>query len=726
LCLVLLLPACDESAPEGQGTTESDSFSAVAEPGSARFDFVTFSRLQAHHEGVPCAPERPSPLASAARIVAELRQSSDHALLICVDDVLQQTGTVTDTEASDAGADARAEVLLEAMAAAKVDIYVPGHGDLLRFGVDGLLDRTAALGIPVLISNIELTNRDDVEPYRLLTADGITVAIMAAIPLMAKGSSSEPGVGVKILKPMRYVKQLSKSLLDTGKADMVVLFSALSNSMNQKISDGSDVHFIIGSNELGQSADNIIRRTGCALMSQRFAGSEAGHTTLNIANGNFSMIDLSPVWSMPVQLAKEWDVIEQWLEQYETNDVQVLAQRISPTQEPDLLARLDMREQNEQWLREFSTYEGSYIAHRRAEFAANQPGDPVLAVLARQASSIQSALDALAVPITPLDPASYISDPNTCVECHRDQFAHWEATDHSRGHSDLEPLGRGQDGSCLICHAVGFNKGGGFTDPRHGAPYGSVSCMTCHDTRSFHATLKRGAVDPPLSGITDWDYVSAKCEPCHNNRRSPGFDLELAMQQTACPPMRPDDPDLARARRQAIKAIERNREEGTSNIRDVYREGRALIGLSRVEEGVLKIVEYAESVLDQNSQTVEICRYLDEHGASHEALDIVKVFLAGTPSDPMANTEYVRLLLEATVESAQDPILAESWIRRVAPDDGSDIKYVMVPLRKMQVEALFRVGNDFEAFKLLHRLKSSFSRDDTISEFVDEWLAKRG
>jgi hypothetical protein len=238
--------------------------------------------------------------------------------------------------------------------------------------------------------------------------------------------------------------------------------------------------------------------------------------------------------------------------------------------------------------------------------------------------------------------------------------------------------------------------------------------------------LIRGAVDPPLSGHSDWDLIAQKCDVCHNNKRSPGFDVDAAMKETACPPMRPDDPDLAKARRRVLKAIERNRAEGTSSPRDVYREGRALVGLGRVNEGVELIVEYATTIIDQNAPTVEICRYLDDCRASQAAVGLIKAFLAQTPSDPMANTEYVRLLLEASDETVHDARVAESHIRLVAPDDGEEIKFAMVPIRMLQVDALFRTGKGAEAFRLLQRLNVTFPRNDEVSEFVDRWVAEKG
>jgi len=79
LFLALLFSACGEPSTGGGAVSDSNSLTTAVEAGSARFDFITFSRLQGYHEGVPCAPERPTPLAGAARILEQLDDDSDHA-----------------------------------------------------------------------------------------------------------------------------------------------------------------------------------------------------------------------------------------------------------------------------------------------------------------------------------------------------------------------------------------------------------------------------------------------------------------------------------------------------------------------------------------------------------------------------------------------------------------------------------------------------------------------
>jgi len=723
-CLLLLLSACGDAniAPAAEDEALAPVVGRTA--GTARFDIVSFSRLGSFYEGVPCNPDLIPPFPAAAALTRELRTESDHALLVCIDDSLQQSGSFSKKEASKAATNARAELFLETMALAEVDAYIPGHGDFLRFGVKGLLQKTQELGLPVLVSNLDLAEPMGVQQQLLLEADGIIIACLGAIPLQAKGDVSEEGV--TIVKPVRRIKQLAKGLTESGEADIIVVFSALSNKTNQRLSDTGAVHFIIGTNEQGQNADRIVQRSNTNLMGQRFYGHEAGHTTLNFVDGDFRLVDISGLWRLPKEMAKEGAVIDGWLEQYQTDDLDVLVQRISPIQEPDLPGRLEMREANSLWLSEFADYEGSYVAHRPADLTQPDAADAVLASLSRQADVIQTALAALTEPPAALAAESSLPQDSTCVSCHREQHDHWAATAHASAYERLTELGREQDGSCLTCHSVGFNAPGGYKDPRQPAPFGAVSCWTCHRTHSYHATLTRGAVDHSLSGTTNREFIEERCETCHSKRRSPGFELEAAMASIACPPMRPDSPDLTKARKRAIQAIDRHEQAGTSDPLDLYRKGRAFMGLGRIDEGIAAIQAFADTLEDQPEGVAELAHYLDEFGASHEAIALVREFLVTSQGDPALNTEYVRLMLEATDESAQDPSQAERRIRQVTPDDGDKIKAALLPMRMMQVDALFRIGNDAEAFRLLHRLNTAFPRHDEVQAFVDRWLGDRG
>jgi hypothetical protein len=719
-CLWLLLVACGET-DQSHDATHSDAAPGLASQSvTARFDLLSFSRLNGFHEGVPCLPGDVPPFAAAAELAGALRESSDHVMFVCIDDALQQTGAASGVPASEALVNARAELLLQAMAEAKVDAYVPGHGDFLRFGVQGLLDRAKSLGLPVLISNLEVPNPEDVKPYILLEASGFTVACLGAVPMVASGSISEPGV--TIVKPVRRIKQLAKELTKSGAADMVIVFSALSNLTNQRLSDTADVQFIIGSNEQGQSAGRIVQRLDTSLVSQRFYGHELGHTTVNIVDDNFSMIDLSALSTLPKYLATEGAMIEGWFEQYGTDDLAVLAQRISALDEPDLDSRLAMREANQQWLSEYEDYADSFVSHRAATLNRAAEGNAIDALMAQQSTAIHAAVLELSDPIKPLISDSYIGTSESCEECHRDQYDHWANTAHPGAFDSLKTLGRENDGTCLPCHVVGFNRASGFKDPRNEAPFGAVSCWSCHQTRAFHASLPRGAVDPTLTGVADRDYIAERCEGCHSRRRSPGFDVEAAMNRVACPPMRSDDPDLARARNRALQAIQRNRESDTSDPFDSYREARALMGLGRIDEGVAAIQTFALTQAGQPGPIVELARYLDEFGATEEALELVKAFLRELPSDPLVNTEFVRLLLEGTDPSAQDPQRAEAHIRQVTPDNGDKIKAAMLPMRMMQVDALFRTGHGSQAFQLLSRMNKTFPRSDAVQELVGKWL----
>lgn len=721
-CLLLLACAC---SPASEPVASSPGAGAVID---GTIQLLSFSRLQGFAEGVPCDPTSAQPLAAAGMVKRGLEQQGGSAVsLACIGETLSQPGAVSSDRASTAGARARGMVILDAMAAAGVDIWLPGHGDFSLLGAQALMEAAAARGITVLASNLQVSGRSDVADRVILQNGSLRIALLGVLPVRSaldlkegeEAFADDPDL--QVLKPMRRIRELSEEIMSSGSADMVAVLSTLAGKNNQNLCEVKDLHFIVGSSDRGLKADMVVRRHDTALMHHQSSGEELAQTTFRVKGGDMRMVDLSPLWSLPIVIAEEKQSLKEWQETYGTLDPKVLAPLISPGAEGDFMMKYSLHFENIEWLEQYGNYDGSSIAHRAAELPKVVADDPVHVILASQGRRITAAVDGLPRSLTALDPDSSISKPADCISCHQAQFDHWSNTAHANSYDTLAALERHRDSSCLVCHAAGFGKAGGYTDPRHDAPYGGYTCWNCHGVKTFHYSLRRGVVEPAFIAYQDEDAISANCAGCHHQRRSPGFDLKPAMDAVRCPPMRPDEPAILEAYAMALSAVERRRDEAST--RDLYFEGRALVGLGRLTEGYAALKEYANTNSESPHQAVEIARLLDNHGDSFGALEVLRNFMAFMPSDPNVNMVYADTLLHATQVKARDPALSASHLGLVAPYDlSSKMDAAELPLRKVQVEALFESGRLDEGRKLLVFLANSFRLDEELEGLLDRYI----
>lgn len=108
-----------------------------------------------------------------------------------------------------------------------------------------------------------------------------------------------------------------------------------------------------------------------------------------------------------------------------------------------------------------------------------------------------------------------------CTECHADVARSWERTKHARAWAALSAGGNCYDAQCFPCHTTG--KPG---KPPSVALKG-VQCEACYLPMSRHAEHENGA---RREENVDWKAV---CIRCHDDERSPGFDLGARLKQIA-------------------------------------------------------------------------------------------------------------------------------------------------------------------------------------------------
>ncbi|MHC4845377.1 MAG: multiheme c-type cytochrome [Planctomycetota bacterium] len=683
---------------------------------------LTLNRLQGFAEGVPCDPTEIPPLAAATDLRDRLDAEHDEALLIALGDTLvpsRMAKAVSNVRLLRLPLRARGDAILEALAAADVDIYVPGHGDL-GDQPDRLLDRCAELGIPVLISNLAESTRPDVKRFMVVTAGNLRVGVLSLLSPTLFGSADSNAIELEAVVPVSA--RLGDMLRAEHQVDLVVVLSNLAGKANTTLlADVRGIDIVIGSADDGSKADRILIVGDTAVMSSSPAGQEVGLTSIHIENGNLQMTDLSPRHQLPRQIAyaeQEWD---RYVRTYGTSDAMQLARMIAPGDEAYFLRQVNLIDQNREALDALNLYVGSSIEHRTAELDPGADEPAVVAALAGQGEAIHRSLEHPSLPAM-LVPEDILNIPSAddCQSCHLQQYRFWEATAHARAYDTLSSMKRGRDPTCLECHTTGFQDSAGWFDPRFDAPLGGVTCFSCHLATTVHSTSPRRVVDP-LYVVGDRELIT--CAECHNESRAPGFSREDSIDLVACPPMRATEPAIVRARQGVLDAIDNRRQRGIEDERDTYLQARAMLGLGREDEGFLLLSGVAAKNTNDARLALEIAALLETGARSREALEGLRNFLFFNTGDPLVNEEYVRLLLEARDESARDPNAALAHLALIIPENPEEEGPSYLGFRMLQIDALFAAGRQDEGYQLMWGLNRTHAADPRLMARIERYSA---
>lgn len=718
---LMLLTGCGDASPDDTSTAPLVAGESSMAPANGTLHLVWLARLQGFGEGVPCDPDDIPALPAAARITAELEAQGDMAVLACIGDTLIQPASISSAPAAIAATIARSNVDLDAMAAAGVDIYVPGASDMI-VGLDNLLDRAGERGVPIVISNVQVQGRDDIKPYVVVEHKGMRFAILGVVPkqgLLKDQQGLEEQAGVTFTNPGRAVRELSRAIINGGEANAIVCLSALTVEANQNLCKIPNLHFMVGSSDSTVERDEVVHLAGTTMFLQPISGRSVGQTTFRVVDDDWQFADISPRHVLPAQLEREREALAGYIESFGTDDIEELASLVIPYNPETFILKCELMDENEEWLVEADNWQGSYLDHRSAAIEPVPDDDPVKTILATHGAAIRASVADLDLVLEPLPEERTIPHPEDCRTCHQQQFEHWEATSHASAYGLLVDEARESDSACVVCHTAGFGLLGGYRDPRHEAPFGSITCLHCHEVQGPHAYNKRLVVDPLY--VTA-DAATMNCKTCHNADRSPGFERQAALDAIACPPMRGDDPALLSARADALVAIQKMRERGNATDWESYLEGRTLVGMGRPAEGLPLIRAYMKGRTDWPQMTYATAVYLEKHDDAPGSLELFREYLATQPGDLQMNIAYIRLLANSDDPSVQDAEHALSHARLVAPPDANDLTSVLMPAYLIQVDMLMDMGRAPEAHYLLQRLKERFVEN----EDVDGALRKYG
>ena len=703
---LLLTTNCGDPAPApAEGT---------APPADGTAHFVWLSRLQGFGAGIPCDTTDIPALPAAAAVTRDLEAQGDLAVLACVGDALIQPASIMSAPAAVAATVARSNVDLDAMAAAGVDIYVPGHSDMIR-GLKDLADRATERGVPIVLTNVKVEGRDDIKPYIIVEHGGMRFALLGVIPKESMRTDQEAlsdQSGVTFTSPGRAVRELSRDILKRGEANAIVCFSSLTVESNQNLCKIPTLHFLIGSSEAKIDQQEVVNLNGTSMFLQPIAGRSVGLTTIRVVNGDWGLSDISQRHILPAKIAQERKKFAEYVAMFGTDNVQELAPLVLPLHPENFILKCELMEENTAWVEEVRNWPGSFLDHQSATLEPTAENDVVAAVFNDYGPAIQAGVAEVKKPLGSLPTEATIPRPEDCRSCHSEQFEYWAATSHANSYDRLAEMGRQNDSSCLICHTAGFGLMGGYRDPRHEAPFGAVTCLHCHEVQGPHAFNTRLVVDPL--------YVTANakamdCKTCHNEDRDPLFDRTAALDSIACPPMRVDDPALLVAWSDSQKAIQRMRARGKATEWEDYLEGRALVGMGRPDEGLPMIKSYMNGRTDWPELTYYTSKYLEKHHDAPGSLALFRDYLAGQPGDMGMNIAYIQLLLKSDDDSVRDEDHALSHAQLIAPPDAPELTEILMPAYLMQVDILVDRGRGTEAFELLQRLKGIFNKNEELN-----------
>ncbi|MED5330006.1 MAG: multiheme c-type cytochrome [Planctomycetota bacterium] len=713
------------------GDSESEiTYQPVA---SGTIHILQMSRLQGIAGSIPCNRTTQSPLAGAALLRDVLVQDGDLAILTCIGETLSRTKLTTPHKSAHLSATSRAETVLEALGDAQVDVYVPGHVDL-ALGWDRVVQGATNMGIDVIITNAEVEDKFPALPYKIYSAGGPRVALLGVIPsrvtaVEQRQQTAKPYDGVVLHNVLDSVQRTAAQIRESGMADIVIVLSNVSQSANNRLMDLETVDLVVGTQDPSARVAPLSMRSGTALARAAPLGKEVGHTVMQIANGSLQFADLSVREIIPRQTEQSMAKIAPYLSLagidpltsplLSEEEVTRIAHAVAPDNSETFIQSFTLVQQNTLFMKETANYTDSYITHGIADLPSVPDHHPVNTTLAKTGSRIREAIVAANMrPTEPLERAqARIPKAQECVSCHAEQVEFWRETPHADAFVKVDAVGQGLNIACVECHTTGYGVVGGYDDIRLKAPLDGVGCYHCHETNNLHVENPRFAVQPMFS----WDQSEQmNCLRCHTQRRSPGFDKQLLINQVACPSMDLHTPQLDETRRGALELVEKRRRLGTDGPADTLVEALAMVGLGEAGWDQT-LVDLASGEMGGAYQALAIARILERRQESHLALDALRGYLMNYPGDEPANLAYLELLLFPSDPTARDPEAALSRIKFLIPKDSTTTK-ALVDFHLYEIDALFMLGRATEGESGLAYLIHTQGNDPRIRERYLRWM----
>ena len=110
-----------------------------------------------------------------------------------------------------------------------------------------------------------------------------------------------------------------------------------------------------------------------------------------------------------------------------------------------------------------------------------------------------------------------------CGRCHEAEYRQWRATKHAHAFATLQKVGRQGDPECIVCHTMGYGRGG-FSSDEKTPDLKDVTCQACHQVTGSH-----GEKEPPKGELLNprTPVTARLCIGCHGLTESPNFDYAV-------------------------------------------------------------------------------------------------------------------------------------------------------------------------------------------------------
>jgi formate-dependent nitrite reductase cytochrome c552 subunit len=114
---------------------------------------------------------------------------------------------------------------------------------------------------------------------------------------------------------------------------------------------------------------------------------------------------------------------------------------------------------------------------------------------------------------------------SACTSCHGEMVAGWKSTGHARAFQTLKTQGdeKQQNPGCVQCHAVAYDKEGGFIDMELTPELSGVQCESCHGPGRRHAETMNSS---DIMGKPE----EKTCRTCHTEAQDKAFNFEKKIQ----------------------------------------------------------------------------------------------------------------------------------------------------------------------------------------------------
>ena len=117
-----------------------------------------------------------------------------------------------------------------------------------------------------------------------------------------------------------------------------------------------------------------------------------------------------------------------------------------------------------------------------------------------------------------------IAGTAACRECHADEYAVWNDSQHAQAWQTLVSDSVHVDPACQLCHTTGYGQPGGFQSLAQSSARTAVGCESCHGPSQAH--VERPRQRTPF-------VAREQCIRCHDHENSPRFEFETYWKQVA-------------------------------------------------------------------------------------------------------------------------------------------------------------------------------------------------